>query len=172
MQTSDRPLPTPDPFRPRPGFSASAGRDNIDSRGHIGRPVLAGFRSRHDMARVVGRTGGSDAMARGERRRRLHPRALRGLVDHSSGCRRSEAQAHEPDGERACATSSLLYSVDCSHLDGDISPRPVAPSLGENDARPKSTANAGLCSHRKLAVRRCGPLLLWLPARRRFNRRA
>ena len=75
-----------------------------------------------------------------------------------SGCRRREAQALQRDSGGACATASILYSFDCSHLDGDVSPRPVAASLGENRPRPKSTAiSAG---RRSSAQYNAGSLLM------------
>ena len=130
-------------FVQRSGSGAGRGRGDAGRRRGHQRPVLAGVRDRHHLARVVGRRRVSVAMARGGRRFHLHPRPFRGVDDGASRARRRQTAALDRDAEDARSDAGLLSPGVGRRLDRDFRPGGAAPLLGENRARPHAAAPRG-----------------------------
>ncbi len=137
--------PTPtNAIAPSPSAATAAGRRRRDAdlRRRRQRLVLAGVRHWHNSACALGKSRRLVAIARGERRVHLHPRAFRDLGDRPPGVRRRETAAIERDGKRARVIAGLLFPRVGRGLGGHSRPGGAAALLGEDRPWPNAAGSS------------------------------
>jgi len=106
-------------FLARPRASTGRRRDDFDRRSNFWMFILAGFRSRDDLACSYRRAGRNVTVEGNERPLYLHPCAI-GRMDNSlARGNRRQVPSLKCDSKRASAAPRLLSSGECGDLGGD-----------------------------------------------------
>ena len=106
-------------FLARPRASTRGRRDDLDRRSDSWMFILAGFRSRDDLACSYRRAGRNVPVEGNERRLCLHPCAIRRLDNSLARGNRRQVPPLKCNRKRASAAPRLLSSGECGDLGGD-----------------------------------------------------